>query len=206
MNKTENTDIILVKNLQSEDSKVREKAATEFYNDYSQRLKWFFMRNPVVKRMTLEIEDLVAITLERCIRRISTYNPSYALSTWVYNVASNLLIDEVRKLEDDSLVSLDKENEYGDSLSDTIVDHGSNRPDSILEKSERADVVNAALDNLPEKYAVALRMFFFDGLKYSEISSELGIPVNTAKTLVFEGKKRLGKAIARSHGNMVQTV
>ena len=47
------------------------------------------------------------------------------------------------------------------------------------------------LHKIPEIYHVLIRMHFFEGLSYPEISKALEMPVNTIKSYIFRAKELL---------------
>ena len=48
-----------------------------------------------------------------------------------------------------------------------------------------------AMENIPEDYALALRMHFFDEMPHKHIAAFLGVPVSTVKWRVYRGQKYL---------------
>jgi len=63
-------------------------------------------------------------------------------------------------------------------------------------KTEVKAALSKALQELPERYAVCLDLYFFYGLSYGEIEDVTGFPVNTIKSHVFRAKGLLKKALS----------
>jgi len=61
----------------------------------------------------------------------------------------------------------------------------------LLEISETQTIINKAMDELPEKYKICIEMYFYEDLKYIEISQITGLSVNTVKSNVFRAKQIL---------------
>ena len=59
--------------------------------------------------------------------------------------------------------------------------------------------IHEAIDSLPLQCCQIVRMHIIDGKKYTEISAELGISINTIKTQIFRGYKKLRELLAISH-------
>ncbi len=59
------------------------------------------------------------------------------------------------------------------------------------EKNEIARRVQKALQKLPEKYRLALYLYYFEDLKYEEIAEDLGLPINTVRTQIKRGKEKM---------------
>ena len=64
-----------------------------------------------------------------------------------------------------------------------------NRP--FLEAREADEGVNAALEDLADDYALALRLRYFDEMPLKRIAAFLGVAVSTVKWRVHRGKKLL---------------
>ena len=56
--------------------------------------------------------------------------------------------------------------------------------------------IHEAIDSLPLQCCQIVRMHIIDGKKYTEISAELGISINTIKTQIFRGYKKLRELLA----------
>ena len=64
-------------------------------------------------------------------------------------------------------------------------------PENLLTKKELMEQTQLALKKLPDIYNIIIRMHFYDGLPYVEISEILQIPINTIKSYVFRAKKMI---------------
>jgi RNA polymerase sigma-70 factor (ECF subfamily) len=65
---------------------------------------------------------------------------------------------------------------------------------SAILRESRA-TIKQAMQSLPKKYSICLDFYFAFGLKYREISSITGIPVNTIKSHVFRAKEALRETL-----------
>jgi RNA polymerase sigma-70 factor (ECF subfamily) len=73
-----------------------------------------------------------------------------------------------------------------------VTEHG---PLEETQRSERAWLVHAALESLPEAQASAIRAAFFDGLSHTEVARALGEPLGTVKTRIRSGLSGLRVAL-----------
>lgn len=60
-----------------------------------------------------------------------------------------------------------------------------------VHRDEKIDQMQMALDNLPQKTAEIFRLYYIEKKKRSVIAGELGISVNTVKTVLLRGLKTL---------------
>jgi RNA polymerase sigma-70 factor (ECF subfamily) len=90
---------------------------------------------------------------------------------------------------------------------DLLPDRG-HSPEHRLVREELAEWVRRTLQKIPDIYNVLIRMHFFEGLSYPEISRTLRIPVNTIKSYIFRAKNLIrqnlrvwdGEAAEVAHG------
>ena len=68
-------------------------------------------------------------------------------------------------------------------------------PPELAARSEMAENVLAAVNNLPSKYRLPLMMFHLDGLSYEKVAEFLDIPLGTAKWLIHRAKQMLKPAL-----------
>ncbi len=81
------------------------EAFSELWNYFYPRLIQFassFRKLPVS-----EYGDHAADILIKAFQKIESYNPDFALTTWVYKIAENHLNDILRKTKRDSVLSID---------------------------------------------------------------------------------------------------
>ena len=64
-------------------------------------------------------------------------------------------------------------------------------PESLLAAKMDSAALLGAITGLPEKYRTVLNMHSFDEYTHEEISRELGIPVNTSKSILRRGRAML---------------
>lgn len=66
--------------------------------------------------------------------------------------------------------------------------------ESILQEAERVDMVDTLLDSLPDTSRRVMRLRFWAGYRFSEISDILGVNVNTVKSSYRRGLEKLKAA------------
>jgi RNA polymerase sigma-70 factor (ECF subfamily) len=62
---------------------------------------------------------------------------------------------------------------------------------------EVSDMLNRALDDIPNDYALALRLHFLDGMPLKRIAAFLDVPVSTVKWRLYRGKHLMRDALQR---------
>ncbi len=143
-------------------------------------------------------EDLTQETFLRAYRFIGTFRPKEKLSTWIFSIARNLCIDELRRMRKGSVVPLEDVDPEALVAADVA---GNPLSSSIL--FQEAGLVQKALAGLPEKYRTAIILFYFNELSYDEISQVMKISLSNTKILLFRGKKMLLEIYRRETGGEV---
>lgn len=138
------------------------------------------------------IEDLVQEIFLKAFSNLSSYNHSYAFSTWLYRIATNHTIDHLRKKKLRTF-SIDEPIHAKDSdIQMEIPDH-SMRADTLILNEQRNVIIAEALGSLPEKYRSVIEMRHMEEKSYQEIAEELDLPLGTVKAHIFRARELLYK-------------
>src|SRR5918996_79548 len=135
-------------------------------------------RNPItsyIYRMTNDYDgavDMAQETFVRVYQAAERYQTNYAFSTYIYRIATNLAISELRKRKRRRLVSLTgffQETEGREAREFNPPDVGPLQ-DAVLVDTERRAAVARAISTLPEKYRAPLVLRDVEGKSYDEIA------------------------------------
>lgn len=131
-------------------------------------------------------EDAVQEIFWRVWRRLGSFDRSRAFAPWLFGIAHNYCIDELRrrKVRPQQVYEDDDHPILSDIPDDTDVGET-----AIL--TEQRQVVRTALDQLPEEQRQALLLAYFGGLTQQEIAAQLGNPLGTVKTRMRLGLQKL---------------
>ena len=141
----------------------------------------------VCRRIVGNPDDALDATQEAMIavaRGITRFDGNSRISTWIYRVATNAALDELRRQRRRPVPA------EADVTSDP-------RSDATPAVDARLDV-DAALATLPEDFRVAVVLRDLCDLDYAEIADALGIPPGTVRSRIARGRallaRRLGAA------------
>ena len=134
-------------------------------------------------------QELTQETFLRCYQFLKSYDMERKFSTWLYTVAKNLCIDELKKQRtahevplDDVLPAVDARDAQG------AAEH--NQQMECIRREEDFKLLEA-LQELPAAARTVLLLHYFQGLSYQEIGETLSLPVSTVKIRIFRAKKIL---------------
>src|SRR6266540_2973524 len=164
-----------------------EDAFAELVNRYRNQITSY------IYRMTNDYDgavDLAQETFVRLYRAMDRYQSSYAFSTYIYRIATNLAISELRKRKRRRLVSLTGFFQSSDGAEAREFNPPDERPlqDTELMDAERRKAVQQAIRTLPEKYRAPLILRDVEGKSYDEISCILGTSEGTVKSRISRAR------------------
>ena len=143
-----------------------------------------------VYRMTNDYDlavDLAQETFMRVYAAAERYQTSYAFSTYIYRIATNLAISELRRRKRRRMVSLTSFFQERESPSDSceleMPDTGPLQDVTFVEDERRAAVARA-IATLPEKYRAPLVLRDVEERSYEEIACILGMNEGTVKSRI----------------------
>ncbi|HYF82309.1 MAG TPA: sigma-70 family RNA polymerase sigma factor [Clostridia bacterium] len=119
--------------------------------------------------------DIVQESILKALNSIDSLTNAEHIKTWFYRILVNTSLDVLRKKGKLNYVE------------DIVLDLNSEAKDDIY---ENLDLQNA-MDNLPHNYRLIISLRYFEDLKLEEIAAILGENLNTVKTRLYAGLKRL---------------
>ena len=149
---------------------------------YERKILSFIYHMLKSTQLEMMAEDFCAETFFKAYRSLQTFREVEAsFSTWLYTIARNTVLSELRKQKNAS-VSLE---DSGYIPRAQAVDA---LPEETMLRRERVSMVREAINNLPEKQRSALILREYDQLDYQEIANILGQTVSSVKSLLFRAR------------------
>jgi RNA polymerase sigma-70 factor (ECF subfamily) len=144
-------------------------------------------------------EDLAQETFVRVFNHIDNYNPKYKFSSWIFKIASNLAIDNLRKKGPDT-VSLDgsryARTDEEVEASRISVASADESPEELLEAKELGQEIEGAIGRLRPEYRTAILLRHVEGRPYEEIAEIMDVPLGTVKTYIHRARTELRDQLA----------
>jgi RNA polymerase sigma-70 factor (ECF subfamily) len=141
--------------------------------------------------------DVAQETFINVFTHVAGYRPMASFDGWLYRIAYNLAINEIRRRKRQPVVSLDAP-ARGSEREGPAFDPAHDGPDaeqSVL-GSERCEIVRRCVQALPSKYRGAIVMKDMEGLTFEEIATILGCPESTVKSRVMRARRMLRQRLA----------
>ena len=124
---------------------------------------------------------------------LERFNPKYRFSTWLFRIAHNLGIDQLRRrrLQTTPLYRTDSE---GDEV-EVVVPDLDKDPLGHLENRALASELRGVIEGLRPEYRELVLLRHFGGLSYQEIAEFKEMPLGTVKNKLFRAHSVLRKAL-----------
>ncbi|MDH7501901.1 MAG: sigma-70 family RNA polymerase sigma factor [Verrucomicrobiota bacterium] len=151
-----------------------------------------------------EAEDLAQNVFVQVHKSAHRYKPSAKFSTWLFTIARNLCLNEIRRRARHPAESLDQQDAAGDGdAARQVADIRHRDPSDLLLKNELESKVEEAIRALPAKQRIALLLCREEELSYEEIARVLGRSVSATKSLIHRARETLKARLKPylSHGN-----
>lgn len=128
-------------------------------------------------------EDVTALSFERAYRRRRRFDPRRGSGrAWVFAIARNAALDELRKRGRTATLHADPE------------DAAAATPDEAAELTLRRTALRTAMNDLDPRERELIALRFFAGLSHAEIAAVLGISVANAGTRLHRTVEKLRRA------------
>lgn len=134
---------------------------------------------------TRDADDAAQEAMIRVVRNLDKFDGRSAFGTWVYRIATNTALDELRRRKRRPQLHVvgdddDGPRETADPLADRHVDAVADRM-----------AIDDALADLPEEFRAPVVMRDVGDLDYAEIAAALDVPIGTVKSRIARGRKIL---------------
>lgn len=156
------------------------------------------------------VEDLWQETFVRALENLHTYEPRTptgsetgpSFVSWLYRIASNLTLDELRRRGRWRMFSWStlKPRRANEPDTDEDYDPPADQPDTVTMLETREDIqrVRRALDTLSPEWRMMLVMREYQDLPYEEIAEILNVPIGTVRSRLARAREQLRLALLQS--------
>ena len=140
-----------------------------------------------------EVEDVTQEAFIKAYRALGKFRGDSAFYTWLYRIAANAaknhLVAKGRRPGADATIEDAEGFDEGGMLSESA------SPEALAMGGELAEVVEFALNALPDELKAALMLREFDGLSYDDIADVLGCPVGTVRSRIFRAREAIDQRV-----------
>jgi RNA polymerase sigma-70 factor, ECF subfamily len=162
-------------------------AFAHFFEDYFPRLFRFILRR--TDRDPEAARDVVQSALLKGIRRLDSYRGEASLFTWFCQIARNEHADQRARQQasDRTVVALENDPSVRAAL-ESLQWAEDAQPLRALEREQTRELVHAALDYLPPRYARVLEMKYVEELPVEHIAQRLGVTAIAVQSVLARAR------------------
>lgn len=173
-----------------------DKAAfAQIFDRYQASVARFAFRFVGTRALAEELAQEIFIKLYR---NAKSYRPSAKFKTFLFRVATNHCLNEVRRGEYRVPHAMESD---GPTLEGLAEENAG--PEKALQGKELEDAVSTALSQLSERERAAFAMCRFEGMAYREIAIALSASEAAVKSLIHRATLSLAKSIQELQGSAV---
>ncbi len=163
-----------------------EKGLRLMMDTYQSRLYWHIKR--LMNDHSLA-QDVLQDTFIKAYQNIEKFKQESQLYTWLYRIATNEALQELNKMK--KMQKADENAEY--HLMNLVAEKNETNGAEVLE------ILEKAIQTLPEKQKLVFMMRYYDELPYEEISQIVDMSVGTLKTNYHYAKQKIEEYIKTNH-------
>ena len=143
------------------------------------------------------VEDIAQETFIRAYRALAQFRGEAQFYTWLYRIAVNTAKKALMDLKRNPTVSENAYKSADDDETSPIENEltSSETPDAVLASKEIAEIINAAMDALPEELRQAITLREIEGLSYEEISEAMNCPIGTVRSRIFRAREAISAKV-----------
>lgn len=143
------------------------------------------------------VEDIAQETFIRAYKALHQFRGDAQFYTWLYRIAVNTAKKYLIESKHDPLLaqgvpSSDEEDETSWKKNEPSTDEG---PEALLAAKEIAQVVNAAMEALPQELRQAVILREIEGMSYDDIALAMDCPVGTVRSRIFRAREAISQRI-----------
>ncbi len=159
-----------------------EQAYNQLVLRYKEKVYW------IVRRMIPDHDDADDITQNvfiKAYQSLRSFKGDSSFYTWIYRIAINLSLNEIRRKKFHKTFSIDEEIHQISTSDD--------QPIQILIKEERTRLIKEAIERLPDKQKKVFLLRYYEELPYEVIAKILHTSVGGLKANYFHAVKKIGE-------------
>ncbi len=146
-----------------------------------------------------DAQDVHQEAFIKAYRHLSNFRFECSFYTWLYRIATNLCLDQLRRRKsrrEDPGTVLDGAGEEMDLMANVQDDRATADPDRELERKHQYAAIQSALAELTPRERMVFELKHYQGLKLRTIGEMLSTTEETAKNTLFRATRKLRARLA----------
>lgn len=143
------------------------------------------------------VEDIAQETFIRAYRALGQFRGEAQFYTWLYRIAVNTAKKALMDLKRNPTVSENAYKSDDDDETSRVENEltSPETPEAVLASKEIANIINQAMQDLPEELREAITLREIEGLSYEEISEAMNCPIGTVRSRIFRAREAISAKV-----------
>ncbi|MDX2225757.1 MAG: sigma-70 family RNA polymerase sigma factor [Verrucomicrobiae bacterium] len=151
-----------------------------------------------------EAQDVAQNVFIQIWKAAPRYEPTAKFTTWMFTIARNLALNEIRRRGVHRHDSLQGSQKPDDEASEPqFADTTQKEPSHYVLGAELEEKIREALDSLPENQRTALILRRYEDMAYEEIAEILKCSVGATKSIIFRARETMKERLKEYLGRDV---
>lgn len=143
-----------------------------------------------------DANDVVQEAFLRAFKSINKFNMDSSFSTWLYRIASNICIDQLRKRKRVKIFPLANQDGCRENNA-AFIAQSDDLPEEQVERRDIREKVQKAINNLPEEQRIIIVLRDIQGRSYKEIGEILRLNTGTVKSRISRARTCLKEELQK---------
>jgi len=150
-------------------------------------------------RLTGNYDDANDIAQEAFLRvynAIGSFRGDASFTTWLFRITTNVFLDDRKRARAHPHASLDEYMELDESSVARQIEDPSPSPEAITEEKERAQILQNAIQGLPDYQRAMVSLYHTQQKSYEEIAEMMDLPIGTVKSRLNRARLALKEKLS----------
>ena len=150
-----------------------------------------------------DAEEVLQDVFSTLYRKVEGFQGKSAFSSWLYRIVVNAAFMKLRKRKQNQTISIE---DLAPAVRQYCLDCDamvSSRSDSVSINRELRDIIQNAINRLPEQYRAVFVLRDVDGMSNQEVGEILGLSIPAVKSRLHRSRLMLRKKLQRYHNEYV---
>lgn len=150
-----------------------------------------------------DAEEVLQDVFSTLYRKVDGFQGKSAFSSWLYRIVVNAAFMKLRKRKQNQTISIE---DLAPAVRQYCLDCDamvSTRSDSLSMNRELRDIIQGAINRLPEQYRAVFVLRDIDGMSNQEVGEMLGLSIPAVKSRLHRSRLMLRKKLHRHYSEYV---
>lgn len=129
-----------------------------------------------------EANDVASETFVRVYNALQNFRGDSSFITWLFRITTNVYLDERKRKRARPYESLDEMIELDETTVVRQIEDPAPTPEETVEKQESVDLLQQAINSLPDYQRMMIVLYHTENRSYEEIAEALDLPIGTVKS------------------------